>query len=239
MVHAAMISTLGSSYEAFIRGRSLLEEVPRKAIGYTGAMFVFTVLQESLRAVRGKHDAINSGVAGALAGALVAGYYQGPQYRLLSASMWGPICLASHLMNDVVKPRPLIEDWLISEGLLDPIVRERRATTTLIADESNEMMPMGNLIEMATAVRDRELQSLYDASRGKTFQDLPSSRKQAVKRVKEAKEEEVDHEYEAWLIEATKAGVAISLEPSEEEQKEATKAKHRSWIDWLKGKPKA
>jgi hypothetical protein len=237
MVHAAMISTLGSSYEAFVRGRSLLEEVPRKAIGYTGAMFMFTVLQESLRAVRGKHDAINSGVAGALAGALVAGYYQGPQYRLLSASMWGPICLASHLMNDVVKPRPLIEDWLISEGLLDPIVRERRAKATLIANKSNEMMPMGNLIEMATAVRDRELQSLYDASRGKTSQDVSSSRNQAVRKVKE-EEEEVDHEYEAWLIEAIRAGVAISLEPSEEEQKEATKAKQRSWIEWLKGMQK-
>lgn len=245
-MHVGVLSTLGSSYEAFVRGRSLIEEVPRKCLGYTGAMFLFTILQETLRAARGKHDAINSGVAGALAGALVAGHYQGPQYRLLAASMWGPICLVSHVMNGIIKPRPLIEDWLISEGLLDPVVRERRAVKpTMASDSQQQGMPMETLIDMATRIRDRELQTLYDASRNQTTPALAAinNKRNIVEKAKVDEKEEVDHEYESWLIEATKAGVAISLDPSPDEDKDkeeasSQQATHRSWIDWIKGKPK-
>lgn len=47
----------------------------------------------------------------------------GPQYRLLAAVLWGPICGGAHLLNDLIHPRFILEDWLISEGLLDPRVR--------------------------------------------------------------------------------------------------------------------
>ena len=236
--HAATLSTLGSSYEAFIRGRSLIEEVPRKAIGYTSAMILFAALQESLRALRRRHDSINSGVAGAIAGALVAGHYQGPQYRLLAASLWGPICLASHIMNDLVRPRPMIEDWLISEGLLSPVVLERRAK--LVQASQQESVPIKTLVDMATRVRDRELQTLFNASRTETIpkSKVKTTAAAAGQRIQE--EDGEDNEYKAWLVEATKAGIAILLDPSEEEEKEAKAPQraHRSWVDWLKGKPK-
>ncbi len=58
------------------------------------------VLQEGLRAARGgTHDALNSIVAGAVAGAVVAGHYQGAQFRLLGAVLWGPLCGLAHVAN--------------------------------------------------------------------------------------------------------------------------------------------
>jgi hypothetical protein len=48
--------------------------------------------------------------------------FAGPQYRLLAALMWGPLCGAAHLINDWVKPRYILEDMLIADGLLSPQV---------------------------------------------------------------------------------------------------------------------
>ena len=80
-------------------------------------------MQEALRAARGRHDALNSLLAGAAAGAVVAGHYQGPQFRMLGAALWGPLCCLTHILNDATRPRLLLEDILIGEGLLDPSVR--------------------------------------------------------------------------------------------------------------------
>lgn len=207
-------------------------------------MILFAALQESIRALRGKHDAINSGVAGAVAGAIIAGHYQGPQYRLLAATLWGPICLASHLVNKVAQPRPLIEDWLINEGLLDPVVRERRTNPVL---DKEEAMPIETLIDMATRIRDQELQSLFDASKTNASETSKSksgpSKKQvaAVKTVVEEKGESSDYLYETWLVEAKKSGIAISLDDDATEDEVDAAAKRvlcRSWVDWARGRPK-
>ena len=81
------------------------------------------MVQEALRSARGRHDALNSLLAGAAAGAVVAGHYQGPQFRMLGAALWGPLCCLTHILNDATRPRLLLEDILIGEGLLDPSVR--------------------------------------------------------------------------------------------------------------------
>ena len=54
---------------------------------------------------------------------MVAGHYQGPQFRMLGAALWGPLCCLAHVLNDATRPRLLLEDILIGEGLLDPSVR--------------------------------------------------------------------------------------------------------------------
>ncbi len=62
-------------------------------------------------------------MAGAISGALVAGHFQGPQFRLLGGLLWGPICGGIHLLNEWLQPKTFMEDVLISEGLLDPCIR--------------------------------------------------------------------------------------------------------------------
>lgn len=46
----------------------------------------------------------------------------GPQYRVLGALVWGPLCSMLHVLNDATQPKHLLEDLLVSEGLLSPLV---------------------------------------------------------------------------------------------------------------------
>ena len=48
---------------------------------------------------------------------------QGPQFRVLGAVIWGPLCGLVHVVNEVFRPRFVLEDILMREGLLDPSVR--------------------------------------------------------------------------------------------------------------------
>ncbi|KAG1667627.1 hypothetical protein FOA52_001681 [Chlamydomonas sp. UWO 241] len=158
----AIVTVLASSKHAYSKNRSLFSEVPRNVFGYSLGMAAFCALQESMRSVRGTHDSLNSLVAGAVAGAVVAGHYQGPQYRLLGATLWGPICCVTHLINDALHPRLLLEDFLVSEGLLDPSVLDRRMPQSTPHElySSVDRTHMGDLIDSATRVRDRELSEL-------------------------------------------------------------------------------
>ena len=51
---------------------------------------------------------------------------QGPQFRVLGAALWGPLCCLVHMLNDALRPRLVMEDILIGEGLLDPSIRGER-----------------------------------------------------------------------------------------------------------------
>ncbi|MEW5312435.1 MAG: hypothetical protein WDW38_004071 [Sanguina aurantia] len=95
----------------------------------------FDSLQESLRALRHKSDYINSMCAGAVVGAAMAGFYQGPRYRLIGALTWGAVSGGSHYLDDTFHPMHSIEDYLIDDGLLDPRVRERRQQREMNANQ--------------------------------------------------------------------------------------------------------
>ncbi|KAL6752453.1 hypothetical protein V8C86DRAFT_588752 [Haematococcus lacustris] len=90
-------------------------------------MSLFCVFQESLRSVRGgRHDALNSGLAGAAAASISVKVLQGSKYHRLAAIVWGPLCAASHALNELLQPRKELEDLLISANLLHPSVAGRR-----------------------------------------------------------------------------------------------------------------
>ncbi|GAX78681.1 hypothetical protein CEUSTIGMA_g6119.t1 [Chlamydomonas eustigma] len=156
--------------EAYSKNRSFFEEVPRKVVGYSSGAALFCMVQEGLRALRGTQDPINSLIAGAVAGGVLAGVYQGPQFRLLGGALWGPISCLVHVLNNQFQPRMYMEDILITEGLLDPSVQERRHRNAFFlqtkrADElyrkALQVSSMDNLVEEATRVRDRELHQLW------------------------------------------------------------------------------
>lgn len=57
--------------------------------------------------------------------------HTGPQYRVLGAVVWGPLCGVAHVLNDLVKPRYWIEDLLVSSNLLNPVVLGARGRAVL------------------------------------------------------------------------------------------------------------
>lgn len=146
------------------RGLSVMRELPRKFVGYTCAAVLFSGVQELLRAARGRHDFINSALAGALAGGAVVGHYQGPKYRLLGTVTWGPICGVAHAANSFFRPRYALEDYLIREGLLSPHVRRFREVQEQPDPEERrrrmEQKMRMELIKDSMAVKDREIELL-------------------------------------------------------------------------------
>ncbi|KAJ9505011.1 hypothetical protein QJQ45_007276, partial [Haematococcus lacustris] len=122
-LNAAIGVTTASSVNALRLGKDVLYHVPPITAGYTIAMSLFCVFQESLRSVRGgRHDALNSGLAGAAAASISVKVLQGSKYHRLAAIVWGPLCAASHALNELLQPRKELEDLLISANLLHPSV---------------------------------------------------------------------------------------------------------------------
>ncbi|GFH07454.1 uncharacterized protein HaLaN_02253, partial [Haematococcus lacustris] len=78
LVGTAIGVTTASSVNALRLGKDVLYHVPPITAGYTIAMSLFCVFQESLRSVRGgRHDALNSGLAGAAAASISVKVLQG------------------------------------------------------------------------------------------------------------------------------------------------------------------
>lgn len=166
-----LVTSIASWQYAYSRNRTFFEEVPRKVVGYSSGAALFCLVQEGLRSLRGAQDPLNSFVAGAVAGGAMAGVFQGPQFRLLGGALWGPICCLAHVLNDQLHPRIHLEDFLITEGLLDPSVQARRLASSHEAKRVDEMYrnalrasTMDNLIDEATRIRDRELHQLWKTS---------------------------------------------------------------------------
>ncbi|KAG2496565.1 hypothetical protein HYH03_005387 [Edaphochlamys debaryana] len=143
-----------------LRVVSPAREFVHKLVGYGSAALLFSAIQESCRALRGRHDFINSAISGAVTGGLVVGHYQGPKYRLLGVVTWGGGCALLHLANSALQPRVLLEDYLIREGLLSPEVARRRehaAVRAAFAGVANQ-----DVIVESLAIRERELKQLND-----------------------------------------------------------------------------
>eukprot|EP00798_Chlamydomonas_sp_ICE-L_P028254 gene28253-31359_t len=159
----ALVSAIASARANSSSMRPTLEKVPGKVFGYTASMAIFCGLSEGARAIRGTHDGLNSLVAGAVTGGLVAGHFQGPQFRLLGAVLWGPICGGLHYFNDCIKPKHIFEDFMIGEGLLDPIVKERREPVPSPQEVYRSVQgdtSMDDLMKLARVIQHREVMAL-------------------------------------------------------------------------------
>ncbi|GFR48164.1 hypothetical protein Agub_g10000 [Astrephomene gubernaculifera] len=150
-----------------LRTISRLQEFAHKLVGYGGAALLFSGIQETSRAVRGRHDFLNSAVSGGITGAVVVGHYQGPQYRMLGLLTWSSVCAVLHLTNSLMQPRHLLEDYLIREGLLSPqvaLMREAAAAAAAAAAGGQERglqrFEHRDVLLDSLAIRDREMQQL-------------------------------------------------------------------------------
>jgi len=227
MVAAILVSGCGSIMSARRQHLSIWQNLPVHVMGYSGIMGMFSVIQETLRGVRTKHDAFNSFAAGSVAGGLAAGYFQGAQYRLLGALVWGPLCSMLHVLNDAAKPRHILEDWLVSEGLLSPLVTEQRQRmkASLAADEVYRQalgeggVPLSTQQE-AERIRRREMAALM------------------VQRAQQA------HEDNALTKDSRRDGgsgsngstASTSSSTSIGEEKDSSAPKQQGWWAWLTGR---
>ncbi|GIL91942.1 hypothetical protein Vretimale_18556 [Volvox reticuliferus] len=190
-----------------LRTASRFRDFAHKVMGYGGAAIIFSGIQETCRAVRGRHDFLNSAISGAVTGALVVGHYQGPKYRFLGVVTWGSLGAVLHIANAVLQPRYHFEEYLIREGLLSPeAARYRRTASLPKSSESGLLFPEYEhrdvLIE-ARAIRDRELRQINErlahARTGST--STPNGEASKVEQDYDDEEGLADDDpaYQAWL----------------------------------------
>ncbi|PNW89018.1 hypothetical protein CHLRE_01g054950v5 [Chlamydomonas reinhardtii] len=164
-------------------------EFVHKLVGYSGAALLFSGVSEACRAVRGgRHDFINTAISGAVTGGVVVGHYQGPRYRLLGVVTWGGLAAALHATNQLLRPRHILEDYLIREGLLSPEVARRRVGPRSLWAEADdayramEARAQQDVLVESLAIRDRELKFIntprpaaaaVSADGGRQQQQLP------------------------------------------------------------------
>ncbi|KAG2424216.1 hypothetical protein HXX76_014747 [Chlamydomonas incerta] len=168
-----------------LRSGSRAREFAHKLVGYSGAALLFSGVSEACRAVRGgRHDFINTAISGAVTGGAVVGHYQGPKYRLLGVVTWGGLAAALHLVNQLLQPRHILEDYLIREGLLSPEVARRRTGPRSLWAEADdayramEARAQQDVLVESLAIRDRELQQLnarLAAAAGQQLQPPPEA----------------------------------------------------------------
>jgi hypothetical protein len=106
------------------RGPSVPAAAAAVAVNAAAAAAVFAALQETARASdpTRPHGPLNSAVAGAATGAILARVHLGPAQRgavLAAAAAWAPACAAGHWANDRLRLARGFKRWLVDQGLLD------------------------------------------------------------------------------------------------------------------------
>ncbi|KAF5839385.1 hypothetical protein DUNSADRAFT_956 [Dunaliella salina] len=241
IVAAVLVSGCGSIMSARKHHLSIWQNLPVHVIGYSSITGLFSVIQETLRGVRTKHDALNSLAAGSVAGGLAAGHFQGAQYRLLGALVWGPLCSMLHVLNDAAKPRHILEDWLVSEGLLSPLVVEQRQRlrAASAADKVYQQalgeggVPLSTQQE-AERIRRREMAALM-MQRAQQAQQASSTG--AALREDDALRIGGRHDDgTGYNSSSTTSSISTSTSPLVGEERSSLAPKKRGWWAWLTGR---